>query len=247
MPRIETVLLRVRDPAAQRRFYCDVLGMRYLGRGLVGYGGAEAAIRFLQADLPYDPTPRDLYWKIALAVPDIELACAQLASRGVVVGSPEQFQDVGYLAHFRDPEGFAIELIDHAFKGEGGEVAIDPAQLGGGAHLNLITLRAAEIEPVQSACAEWGMTPLSVQPVTDYGFTLYFFGFAPESPPAADLTAVENRCWTYQRAYTVLEVQHVGGAEVAVPMEGRAGYAGVEITGARGPEVGLMLVGRAES
>lgn len=214
-----------------------------MGGGLIGYGGAEAGIRFLQADAAYDPSPRDLYWKITLAMPDIDLACAQLAARGVAVGAAEQFQDVGYLAHCRDPEGFAIELIDHAFKGERGEALIDPGKLGGGAHLNLITLRAAEIAPVQRACAEWGMTPLSVQPVADYGFTLYFFGFAPEPPPDADLSAVENRCWTYQRAYTVLEVQHIGGAKVAVPMEGRAGYAGVEIAGACGPEAGLMLVG----
>lgn len=113
MPKIETLRLRASDPTAQRQFYCDLLGMLNLGDGCVGYGGEEASICFLNAEGPYVPTSSGLYWKITLAVPNIELACEQLTRMGVTVNAPHQFQNVGYLAHFLDPEGFVIELIDH--------------------------------------------------------------------------------------------------------------------------------------
>ena len=226
MPKIETLSLRVRDPIAQSRFYREVLGMQNQGEGCIGYGGEEASICFSQAEAPYNPQPRDLYWKIALAVPNIELACEQLAEQGVTVSAPDQFRDVGYLTKFTDPEGFTIELIEHWFKGNRQEESIDTKRLGGGAHLNLITLRASDIEPVERACAEWGMTPLSIQHVDSLGFTLYFYASTSERPPSADLTAVENREWTYQRKYSVLEVQHLHGVDtIRAPQKGRSGYA----------------------
>ncbi len=215
MPKIETVQLRCQNPKEQLAFYRNVLGMQALDNACVGYGGLEAAIRFLPGTEPYKPKRNDLYWKIALAVPNIELACQQLTDKGVSVGAPRQFRDVGYLAHFQDPEGFTIELIEHAFQGERQAEAPHPSRLGGGAHLNLLTLRAADIAPIEEACAAWGMTPLSIQPVKPHGFTLYFFAFTDEQPPSSDLTAVENRTWVYRRPYTVLEVQHLHHADQA--------------------------------
>ncbi|MBO9400340.1 VOC family protein [Shimia sp. R9_3] len=230
MAKLDTVTLRVLDPDRQKQFYCDVLGMRELGAGRIGYGGEEAALVFEQAHEGYQATRGDLYWKIALSVPDIELACAQLAKAGVAVSEPHQFEDVGYLAHFADPEGFSIELIDHAFKGARGPVSSDAALLGGGAHLSLVTLRIADLEAVEPTLLRWGMRKLSVQPLTDYGFTLHFYAFTEEQPPEADLVAVANRTWTYQRPYTVLELQHVAALEaVRVPKQGEAGYVGVTI------------------
>jgi len=232
MPKTETLVLRVMNPNAQHHFYCEALGMKDLGDRHVGYGGDEARIRFLQADTPYDPKPNDLYWKIALAVPNIELACRQLMEKGVSVSAPRQFEDVGYLAHFVDPEGFTIELIEHWFKGKRQTEKVDPSLLGGGAHFNLITLRAADIEPVKQTCADWGMTPLSVQHLVSYGFSLYFFAFTSDTPPVPDLTAVANREWLYQRKYTVLEVQHVETIDTVCHSEpGAAGYAGTVFSG----------------
>ena len=79
--------------------------MQFLGDDTVGYATEEANIRFLQSELSYDPQPHDLYWKIALAVPNIEYACRQLEKTNVDVSVPRQFEDVGYLAKFVDPEG----------------------------------------------------------------------------------------------------------------------------------------------
>ncbi len=89
-------------------FYIDILGMVGRDDGTIGYGEKEAGLIFEPADEPYQPSIQDVYWEIALAVPNIELACDQSLSKGVQVGAARQFQDIGYLAHFQDPEGFTI-------------------------------------------------------------------------------------------------------------------------------------------
>lgn len=49
--------------------------MQDFGDGDIGYRVEEANIRFLEVETPYDPKPNDLYWRFALAVVNIELAC----------------------------------------------------------------------------------------------------------------------------------------------------------------------------
>lgn len=74
------------------------------------------------------------------------------------------------------------------------------------------------------------MTPLSVQPVQPYGFTLYFYAFTDEVPPNPDLEAVENRTWVYQRPYSVLEIQHVHALEAeTLPPATAAGFGGLSL------------------
>ncbi len=240
MPALEILTLRVTDPDAQRRFYCDVLGMSHQGDGRVGYADREAALQFVAAETPYTPQPSDLYWKIALSVLNIDLACAQLRARGVACSQPSQFRDVGYLAKVTDPEGFTVELIDHWFQGgRPAEIAAEPVdetRLGGGAHLSLVTLRTASIDDIQPDILDLGMTPLSIQPVEPYGFTLYFYGFTDEAPPKADLQAIENRTRVYQRPYTVLEIQHVHALDAETPPgENAGGYGGIKVSSAPEP------------
>lgn len=232
MRKIDSIHLRCLHPEAQRRFYIDVLGLGLRKDGAVSYGSAEAGLQFHQAAHRYQPNANDIYWKIALAVPNIELAYEQLTAQGIGVGRPQQLRDIGYLAHFRDPEGFTIELIEQWFKGNRPAGHLDRSRLGGGATLNLLTLRTHDIAPLREACLTWGMTPMSVLPVESYGFTLHFFAFTKETPPNADLTAVENREWLYQRPYTVLEIQEVhGAAPMADRVPGAAGYSVTQLTG----------------
>ena len=223
--RIDRIILRCRDAEAQRSFYVGVLGMREWKDGTVGYPGEGARLLFLPADHAYQPRPDDVYWKIALAVPDLDLACRQLEKAGVRVGVPEQFSDIGYLAHLTDPEGFTIELIAHCFQGETSPLPAGPAQLGGGATLNLVTLRSASLEEIDRTCDAFGMKALAIMPVERYGFTLYFYAFTEEEPPSQDLSAVENRPWIYQRPYTVFEIQHRPGAPSGnLPGRHQSGY-----------------------
>ena len=202
--------------------------MGHLGRHTVGYRGkGQARLVFAQCDSSYHYSQIDLYWKIAIGVPDIDLACKQLARMGVQNDGARQFRDIGYLAHIVDPQGFKIELIQHVFKGKISPRMINPALLGGGPTITLLTLRASEIAPVRELCEYLGMTQLCVQPVSPYKFTLHFYALTDERPPNADLLAVENRPWLYQRPYTVLEIQHLHEVDcVGTVAIHNAGYAG---------------------
>ena len=230
MAKLDTLTLRVTDPDAQRQFYRDALGMSDQGGDRLGYTPEETALRFVKAEAAYRPQPADLYWKIAIAVPDIDLAYTQLQKAGVPCTAPSQFRDVGYLAKAVGPEGFTIELIDHWFKGDRPDFQRKVHLFGGGAHLNLLTLRTADMAAVEPNILSWGMKPVSIQPVDPYGFTLYFYGFTDETPPNSDLTAVENRIWLYQRPYTILEVQHIHELDaVTSPSKQAGGYGGATI------------------
>eukprot|EP00903_Cladosiphon_okamuranus_P001171 g1169.t1 len=225
MPGIDRIILRSRDPQAQIAFYCRVLGMTLFVDRTVGYPGKGARLSFLPADTAYESAAEDLYWKIALAVPDLDLAYRQLRADGITVGEPEQFADIGYLAHFRDPEGFTIELIAHCFQGETSPIPVDPERFGGGATLNLLTLRCRSEELIAEKCEGWGMKRLAIMPVERFGFTLHFYAFTEEDPPSPDPEAIENRSWVYQRPYTVFEVQHRPSLErIAQSAPGAAGY-----------------------
>lgn len=236
MPAIEAVRLRCSDPDTQTQFYCNVLGMRERANGTIGYADEEAGLLFEAAEFPYRPSPQDLYWKIALSVPDIDLAHRQLTQNGIEIQAPRQVSDVAYLAHLQDPEGFTIELLDHWFEGDRPTEVSETQRLGGGPCLNLLTLRAADIGPVDRSVKALGMAPLSVVPVPKGGFTLYFYAFTDDEPPNADLLSVENRTWVYQRPYTVLEVQHVSGVgRMKRPQIHEAGYAGTLVSGTAQP------------
>lgn len=233
MAGIDRIILRSRDPQTQIAFYCSVLGMTVFEDRSVGYPGTGARLRFLAADTAYDPAGDDLYWKIALAVPDLDLACRQLRARRVTVGDPEQFADIGYLAHFRDPEGFTIELIAHCFQGETSPIPVDLERFGGGAVLNLLTLRCRSEALIAEKCKGWGMKRLAIMPVERFGFTLHFYAFTKEDPPSPDPMAIENRCWVYQRPYTVFEVQHRPSLKrIGQPAPGAAGYVETVFEGA---------------
>jgi len=93
------------------------------------------------------------------------------------------------------------------------------------------------------------MTPLSVQQVVDRGFTLHFYAFTDETPPnSANLEAVENRTWVYQRPYTVLEVQEAhGAAPMILTPPPAAGYAGTYVGGSTAPIQSDALLIRGES
>lgn len=220
--------------------------MQVLDRGppaVLGFGGDDAAIELRQAqsNTKYTHCRSDRYWKIGITLPNVDIAHAQLCEAGLAVSAPRQFENIGYMCHLEDPEGFSIELLQHRFGVEDTEG--DPEKpLGGGARIGQVTLRAKNLEAALGFYRDrLGMTLLSIQPVPDYGFTLYFLAFTDERPPNADLEAVDNREWLWQRPYTTLELQHFpgaassGGAATAftVPAEGAAGFAGIAMTAER--------------
>lgn len=69
---------------------------------------------------------------------------------------------------------------------------------------------------------------MSVQLVTQYGFTLYFFAKTHDAPPDPDLTTVANREWLWRRPYTLVEVQV--GRPITPVDEGMASLSGIKVT-----------------
>ena len=204
--------LKVQDAGALATFYSDMLGMRDLGRPgspAYGYDPGQCLLVFDESDVgPYAPAPSDLYWKIGITVRDLDRAVVYLQEQGCPVSDPRQFRDIGYMAHLHDPAGFAIELLQQGFEGNASPAG-DGHSIGGQAILAHLTLRITDLAGAQRFCeAQLGMRLMSVQPVPERDFTLYFYAWSDEDLPDPDLEAVGNREWLWARPYTLLELQH---------------------------------------
>ncbi len=210
------VNLAVQSPSNLAAFYVTHLGMeaRQVGANIhLTYPGSATALILSPAhkSQPYEPSVNDRYWKIGITLPDLDHACRDLCTRGVAVSPPIQFENIGYMAHLNDPEGFKIELLQHTFQGQDKKtIAQTNIPLGGGCRLAHITLRTTNIDRETAHFVhELGMKLLSIQPLPAYGFDLYFFAYTNELPPQSDLLSVQNRPWLWQRPYTCIELQHL--------------------------------------
>ncbi|MEM6986027.1 MAG: VOC family protein [Pseudomonadota bacterium] len=157
------------------------------------------------------------YWKIGIALADVDRARAALVARGVEVTSAQQFADIGYLCHLKDPDGYSIELIQHTFgpRVVPSVVAEDQA-LGVQPTLAHITLRVADAARSLAFYTEQlGMHLVARQDVRTHGFSLYFLACQTELPPVDDWADRRHREWLWQRPYSLLELQHVWHPERA--------------------------------
>lgn len=231
MPRLSGIRLCVSNPAELADFYVTHLGMTASRDGdhwRVGYAGQDADIVLLPGGSAYEHSRTDIYWKIGITLPNVDIAHAQLIAAGLAVTDPHQFRDIGYMGHLADPAGFQIELLQHDFQANRPVSAGNPnLPLGGGARIGQITLRSGADTPLPTPYAELGMRQLSIQPLPDLGFTLHFFAFGQENPPNDDLEATENREWLWKRPYTTLELQCV---DALIPTA-TPNYAGIEVAG----------------
>lgn len=209
------IVLNVREPEKLAEFYIKYLGMHLRKTETelrLSYNECEAYItlRPSSSQSHYKHGRDDHYWKIGITIPDVDFAFKQLKQMGVQVSPPHQFEDIGYLCHLTDPEGFQIELLQHTFENEKkSKQGDEQLPLGGGARLGQITLRTDNIcSALEYYIGNRGMRLLSIQPVPKYEFDLYFLSSIKETPPHPALTSVENRPWLWQRPYTLLEIQH---------------------------------------
>ncbi|MEM7022563.1 MAG: VOC family protein [Pseudomonadota bacterium] len=220
-------VLRISDPAASLTFYQEQLGMELLepqhlpgaSRWRLAFAAdphaGEPTELELWHDAAADPTA-DIrpssggYWKIGITLPDVDVARERLLARGIAVGAPQQFYDIGYLCHLADPDGYVIELLQHDFLQHHQPITSQPhCPLGCKPTLGQITLRIADPEASLRFYQQGlGMRLLSRQIVEPHRFTLYFLACTDETPPDPNLDAVGNREWLWQRPYTTLELQH---------------------------------------
>ena len=228
--------LNVQNPEILARFYNQNLGMNSSGTELgislkFNDGDWPLVLSQSPSERPYQYSKTDRYWKIGITLPNVDLAYEQLRAKSIDVSEPRQFRDIGYMCHLADPEGFQIELLQHTFKGQSKTSDGDTnLLLGGGAQIGQVTLRTADIEKELSYYRdELGMKLLSIQPITEYGFDLYFLAFTDDEPPNPDLKHINNRPWLWQRPYTTLEIQHLLDPNIGIQMcaDGEAGFVGL--------------------
>ena len=149
MPRLASVTLRVQNSKIEglKHFYTKVIGMT----NVLSWDSEEDIDIFAipqhhpkypeciqkhdSADLkivsksnlgPYNPSREDLYWKIGLAVNDVNAAADTInaASKTSLntkaneasIQHGKQFFDIGFMTHINDPCGFPIELLQTTFE-----------------------------------------------------------------------------------------------------------------------------------
>jgi len=126
-PRLLHSMIRVRDVDAALRFYRDGLGMTLLDRydfekgrfsilflSFAGYRDGPAAIELTYNwDQAEDYSHGSGYGHVAIGVPDVGAVYERLAEYGgTQVSAPRAMMEgTPQLAFVKDPDGYAIELI----------------------------------------------------------------------------------------------------------------------------------------
>jgi len=234
-------------------------GERFLSLAFAPPGAAAPTQLELSGPVAVGPPPTPAarhgdghsYWKIGITLADVDLAAARLAAAGIETTQPAQFEDIGYLCHLRDPDGHAIELLQHRFLANHEPVEADPGlELGSAPTLGQITLRVADADASLGFYRDGlGLTLLSRQPVPRHRFTLFFLAATKDRPPLDDLDAVGNREWLWQRPYTVLELQHRwdrSDTAYAPGRPGAMGFQGIEFAGTDALDRAARLGGQME-
>jgi len=123
--RLLHTMLRVGDLEKSIAFYTDVLGMKLLRRcdypdgkftlAFLGYGD-EAANAVIELTHNWETKSYDIgtgYGHIAVGLPDIYLACAEVKAKGGKVTrepGPMKFGS-SQIAFIEDPDGYKVEFI----------------------------------------------------------------------------------------------------------------------------------------
>jgi len=211
--RINHLYFQVEHLEPLEAFYGDLLGMELSQHGDrydFCFPDGQTALSFhTGARASYQHTRDDFYWKLGITVPALDKAVTYLRKHAYTVSDPVQFRDIGYLAHLQDPAGFNIELLQHGFSGA--ERPVDGEHpLAQNATLAHLTLRVHDIDRARAFLIhQLGLRLISIQPVAEHAFCLYFFTWHHETAPNTDLKAVANREWLWRRPYLMIELQHL--------------------------------------
>ncbi len=223
MKRITGTYFRVADLSGLEAFYADLLGMTVehcdADHIAFSFDASQNSLVFQKAEVLDYQVPvrdfgaKDFYWKIGITLKNLDDAVSYLRGRGIPLSDPIQFRDIGYMTKIVDPKGFHIELLQQGFEGNEEELDCDHLTPGhviaGQAILAHITLRVIDLDAARRYFeGKLGMRLMSIQPVSDIGFCLYFYSWNKEALPNPDLKAVANREWLWRRPYSLIELQH---------------------------------------
>jgi catechol 2,3-dioxygenase-like lactoylglutathione lyase family enzyme len=116
---IDYSVIFVRDMAAMRRFYEDVLGfalVRELSAGWIEYRVGDNTLALARpsrtaADAPIPPGSAALQLAFKVSVPDVDRCADELVRKGVALLSPPTNHSFGHrTVFFRDPDGNLLEV-----------------------------------------------------------------------------------------------------------------------------------------
>ncbi len=116
---IDYTVIFVRDMAAMRRFYEDVLGFalsRELSTGWIEYRVGDNTLALAKpsrtaADAPTPKGSASLQLAFKVSAPDVDRCADELARQGVDLVSPPTDQTFGHRTlFFRDPDGNLLEV-----------------------------------------------------------------------------------------------------------------------------------------
>ena len=117
---IDYTVVFVRDMAAMRRFYEDILGFplaRELSPGWIEYRVGDNTLalarpRLTAADAPTPSGSASLQLAFKVTAPEVDQCAAELVRRGVPLLSPPTDQVFGHRTlFFRDPDGNLLEVF----------------------------------------------------------------------------------------------------------------------------------------
>lgn len=181
------------------------------------------------------------YWKIGIALHDVDAAVNILQKNDIKVNHGIQFLDVGYLTSLQDPNGYSIELLQHQFQSNFQAIPGKTTILGQPActppHIGQITLRCIDHTAAHNFYINsLGMKLICVEDLSAHVmFNLYFYGYTNETTPNTDVKSIANREWTYQRNFTQIEFQHYTNLKsdfhyVVSSKNFKTGHVGIELT-----------------
>jgi catechol 2,3-dioxygenase-like lactoylglutathione lyase family enzyme len=117
---IDYTVVFVRDMAAMRRFYEDVLGfplLRELSPGWIEYRVGDNTLALARptrtaADIPTPNGSASLQLAFKVSAPDVDRCADELVRQGVKLLSPPTDQVFGHrTVFFRDPDGNLLEVF----------------------------------------------------------------------------------------------------------------------------------------
>src|SRR5262245_56818728 len=117
---IDYTVIFVRDMAAMRRFYEDILGFslfRELSPGWIEYRVGDNTLalarpRLTAADAPTPDGSASLQLAFKVSAPEVDQCADELARQGVGLVSPPTDQPFGHRTlFFRDPDGNLLEVF----------------------------------------------------------------------------------------------------------------------------------------
>ena len=188
----------------------------------------------------YAHDAHDNYWKYSLFVNDIQRVYRSLLAHGHEIGTPFQFEKIGYLSHTKDVENYQIEFIQKHFAANTKETLPKKKYpLAECPVLGLLTIRTKDPIKIIRFYEDMFQLKLLVRMYVDRGngFTLYFLGDQDLVPPRVDIDAIENREWMYQQDHLFIEIQHYWGSEydsdfvLNIPKQNQMGLGAIKFRG----------------